>query len=82
MCFKTLTHAFTVYNNLTLAFCRTLPFVVIMEVGLVLRAEAELTGEAESAFTLLLGGWEEDDDDNDDGDGDDAWGVPVVAVLG
>lgn len=53
-----------------------------MEVGLVLRAEAELTGEAESAFTLLLGGWEEDDDDNDDGDGDDAWGVPVVAVLG
>lgn len=61
-----------------------MPFVVIMEVGLPLRADAELTGETESALTLLLEGWEEDDGDNndDDDDDDDTWGEPIVDALG
>jgi len=64
--------------SLTLAFCKTLPFVAIMEAGLFLRAEAELTGEAESAL-LLLEGWQ--DDAEDGGDNDD-WGLGKLAVLG
>lgn len=46
----------------------------MMEAGRFLSAEAELTGEAESALTLLLEGW-------DDGD-DDIRGVGRLAVLG
>lgn len=49
---------------LTLAFCRTLPFVPKREQGLFFRLDAELTGEAESA---LMEGWHDDDDE----DGDD-----------
>lgn len=57
--------------------------MVIMEVGLPLRTDAELTGETESALTLLLEGWEEDDgDNNDDDDDDDTWGEPIVDALG
>lgn len=54
--------------------------MVIMEVGLPLRADTELTGETESALTLLLEGWEEDDGDNNDDD--DTWGEPIVDALG
>lgn len=50
---------------LTLAFCRTLPFVPITEAGLFFREDAELTGEAESALMLLLEGWDDEDDDDD-----------------
>lgn len=56
--------------------------MVIMEVGLPLRADTELTGETESALTLLLEGWEEDDGDNNDDDDDDTWGEPIVDALG
>lgn len=40
--------------SVTLAFCRTLPFVAIMETGLFFSADAELTGEPVSALTLLF----------------------------
>lgn len=47
-----------------------------MEADLIFSADAELTGEAESALTLLLEGW------SDDGDGDDdVWGADMVAAL-
>lgn len=64
--------------SLTLAFCRTLPLVAMMEAGLIFSADAELTGEAESALTLLLEGWSDDVDD--DGD-DNVWGAGMVAAL-
>lgn len=54
---------------LTLAFCRTLPLVAMMEAGLLFSVEAELTGEEESP-TLLLVGW-----------GDEMWGAARVAAL-
>lgn len=38
----------------------------MMEAGLFFSAEAELTGEAESALTLLLEGWDGDDDGGGD----------------
>lgn len=51
----------------------------MMEAGLVLRAEAELTGEAESVLMLLLEGCEHEDD----GDGgNDDWGRGTFAALG
>lgn len=50
--------------------------VAMIEAGLLFSAEAELTGEAGSALTLLLEGWKDDDDDND------VWGAGRVAVLG
>lgn len=72
-------------SGLTLAFWRTLPLVLIIEVGLLFSAEAELTGEAGSALWLLHEFWDDEDDD-DDGDGDDrndddVWGVGRDAVL-
>lgn len=48
---------------LTLAFCRTLPFVPKRDVGLFFRLDAELTGDDESALTLLLEGWHDNGDD-------------------
>lgn len=50
----------------------------MMEAGLIFSADAELTGEAESALTLLLEGWSDDVDD--DGD-DNVWGAGMVAAL-
>lgn len=52
----------------------------MMEAGLLFSAEAELTGEAVSAATLLLEGWNDDDDDDDDDD--DVWRAGRVAALG
>lgn len=49
-----------------------------MEAGLIFSADAELTGEAEFALTLLLEGWSDDVDD--DGD-DNVWGAGMVAAL-
>lgn len=46
-----------------------------MEAGLIFSADAELTGEAESALTLLLEGWSDDVDD------DNVWGAGMVAAL-
>lgn len=40
--------------------------MAMMEVGLFLRAEAEFTGQ--SAFTLLLEGWKDEEDDDGNGD--------------
>lgn len=64
--------------RLTLAFSITVPLVVMMEAGLDFRADAELTGEADSP---LLDGW----DDEDDGDGDDnvvdIWETGTAAAL-
>lgn len=51
-----------------------------MEEGLVFNAEAELTGEAGSALTLLLEGW--DDDGDGDGVNDEVWGADRVTALG
>lgn len=60
--------------GLTIAFCRTLPLVAMMETGLFFSADAELTG---SALTLLLWGWDDDDDDEEE----DVWGAGRVAAL-
>lgn len=59
--------------------------MLIIEVGLLFSAEAELTSEAGSALWLLHEFWDDEDDD-DDGDGDDrndddVWGVGRDAVL-
>ena len=69
----------------------TLPLGAIKEGGLFFSADAELTGEAESALTLLLEGWTDDDDDDDDDDtdtdddtvddDDGAWGAGMAADL-
>lgn len=57
----------------------------MMEAGLFFSAEAELTGEAGSALTLLVTGWDDDAADDDVAD-DDAvvvvWGAGKVAALG
>lgn len=50
---------------LTLAFCRTLPFVPKREVGLFFRLDAELTGAAES---VPMECWHGDDDEDDEDD--------------
>ncbi len=70
--------------NLTFAFCRTLPLVAMMEAGLLFSADAEFTGEAWSALTLLLEGWTDDEDDDDDDDDDDdvvVWAPDMVDAL-
>ena len=68
----------------------TLPLGAIKEAGLFFSADAELTGEAWSALTLLLEGWTDDDkdddehDDDDDDtvdDDDDVWGAGMAADL-
>ena len=51
----------------------------MMEAGLFLRAEAELTGEAESVLMLLLEGWEHEDGGDD---GNEDWGGGTLAALG
>lgn len=81
--------AFSDIYSLTLAFCMTLPLGAIKEAGLFFSADAELTGEAWSALTLLLEGWTDDDDDDEDDDDDDddtvddddVWGAGMAADL-
>lgn len=80
MCFDHSLRGFHPLSVLTLAFCRTFPFVAMMETGLFFSAEAELTGEAASALTLPFTGW--DDVDEDDEEDDDVWGAGRFAVLG
>lgn len=71
MCFKNFLRCNPSFEcALTFAFCRTFPFVAMMETGLFFSAEAELTGEAASAPTLPFTGWEDVDDDDDDDDND------------
>lgn len=85
-----LRYTFSNIYSFTLAFCMTLPLGAIKEAGLFFSADAELTGEAWSALTLLLEGWTDDDkdddehDDDDDDtvdDDDDVWGAGMAADL-
>lgn len=67
--------------SLTLAFCRTLPLVAMMEAGLALSADAELTGDTGSALTLLLEGCNDDEDVDEGAGAEDVWGAGIVATL-